>query len=518
MAEITINPFGVGGETPNNIGIVNDLTTGGADKALSAEQGKLLGNAAKTGVYMADGEDGPADVDITFDDGDIVSGARIAAGAIDTTTGLGGIAVVSANGSRATVNKVYYCGDGDAPSGTEKFDLSKLKSFTSPSGFKASPTFAASLQQNASAVYPTGWQSGTYSFTDANRTAAEGKPYMVWNFSKGSGSDTIGSSDIAALVAGFKITLEGEAIEPVFTQHKALSIVDEEGDEVFAMSSPAATEGGETEIYSKDAVDGLLAGLTPGGGTTGQSSKVRRALRVTHWNVGQFSLGAASQGTQLTTNFVKKWQNKLRQIGADVMLMCEFYTDNDKVSSIFSDYVYQNTDRLESSGNYIWSAIMSNIALGNVERVVFNNQSYRNFLAATISIGKWSVTLIECHLYFNGSETATRAAQMQQIIDYCANIDRVIICGDFNNADITEYAVFKNAGYQMFNYDLYDRVNTYPATGLTDTNYTSGYPSLALDNIMCKGCSIVAAEVVDDGSLTDHCGVVCDIVLDDLTE
>lgn len=37
-----IYPYGIGGELPSNIGIINDLTTGGADKALSAEMGKYL--------------------------------------------------------------------------------------------------------------------------------------------------------------------------------------------------------------------------------------------------------------------------------------------------------------------------------------------------------------------------------------------------------------------------------------------------------------------------------------------
>lgn len=43
MATQTIYPFGPGGTLPESIAIVNDLTTGGADKALSAEMGKVLG-------------------------------------------------------------------------------------------------------------------------------------------------------------------------------------------------------------------------------------------------------------------------------------------------------------------------------------------------------------------------------------------------------------------------------------------------------------------------------------------
>ena len=42
MANTTVYPYGVGGQLPSSIGIVNDLKTGGADKALAAEQGKAL--------------------------------------------------------------------------------------------------------------------------------------------------------------------------------------------------------------------------------------------------------------------------------------------------------------------------------------------------------------------------------------------------------------------------------------------------------------------------------------------
>lgn len=42
MANKTVYPYGTGGLLPSSIGIINDLTTGGADKALSAEQGKIL--------------------------------------------------------------------------------------------------------------------------------------------------------------------------------------------------------------------------------------------------------------------------------------------------------------------------------------------------------------------------------------------------------------------------------------------------------------------------------------------
>lgn len=42
MANKTVYPYGTGGQLPSSIGLINDLTTGGVDKALTAEMGKQL--------------------------------------------------------------------------------------------------------------------------------------------------------------------------------------------------------------------------------------------------------------------------------------------------------------------------------------------------------------------------------------------------------------------------------------------------------------------------------------------
>lgn len=44
MENINIYPFGKDGQLPGNIGLVNDMYTGGADSALTAEQGKIIGD------------------------------------------------------------------------------------------------------------------------------------------------------------------------------------------------------------------------------------------------------------------------------------------------------------------------------------------------------------------------------------------------------------------------------------------------------------------------------------------
>ena len=51
MANQTVYPYGTGGSLPASIGIINDVSTGGADKALSAEMGVYL-NGRIDGVFF----------------------------------------------------------------------------------------------------------------------------------------------------------------------------------------------------------------------------------------------------------------------------------------------------------------------------------------------------------------------------------------------------------------------------------------------------------------------------------
>lgn len=44
MGNQTVYPYGTEGSLPSSIGLINDLTTGGVDKALTAEQGKVIGS------------------------------------------------------------------------------------------------------------------------------------------------------------------------------------------------------------------------------------------------------------------------------------------------------------------------------------------------------------------------------------------------------------------------------------------------------------------------------------------
>lgn len=72
MANTTVYPFGTDGTLPSSIAIINDLSTGGADKALSAEMGKVLGDdTMRTRLLVGDGQASDEEITTTWVQGTI---------------------------------------------------------------------------------------------------------------------------------------------------------------------------------------------------------------------------------------------------------------------------------------------------------------------------------------------------------------------------------------------------------------------------------------------------------------
>ena len=75
MANQTVYPYGTGGQLPSSIGLINDLTTGGVNKALTAEMGKTLkGEIDQLGIFSSEENglfavDGQLNVAIKYDEG-----------------------------------------------------------------------------------------------------------------------------------------------------------------------------------------------------------------------------------------------------------------------------------------------------------------------------------------------------------------------------------------------------------------------------------------------------------------
>lgn len=245
-----------------------------------------------------------------------------------------------------------------------------------------------------------------------------------------------------------------------------------------------------------------------------------RGLRLLNWNV----LGFNENGTTLSSKMTKKWSAKLAQVNADIVALCEYST---RGAGLFNGYVDSFDGGKSTNHNAVFSmfglAALSGQSSQRINYGDIDGYKYpadqRYFTASKITVGQWEIVVITCHIATHGNY---KQPQMSAVLNFAKNFDRVIVAGDFNPTDsqLYLYDMFKQDGYRMANYDLYGRINTYPATGRIDSNYDTsvGYPILVLDNIMVKGLEITDVCVIDDATLTDHCGIWADIVISDITE
>jgi len=445
---------------------------------------------------------------MTFPSSDFSVGVRI--------VGNGGIGTVSSNTARATLNKIYYCGEGDAPSGTEKLDLSKFTSFYVPSGYNGSPTFAAALTQGASAVYPTGWKTGLCEITAEHRAAAANYPYMVFNFTKGSGSSTIGSSDLAAIAAGFEITSIAAATNPA---NAAIEIVDANG--VATKKIYNDDDHNTVSVYSKSAIDTLLGGDTPS----------NRIIRVASWNIGHLSYGASSSGGYSGDTAVSKqkaWRKAVNGLAANILCCQEYEPGFGTLNSetvTTADAVMGGIYAYNSIGgknNYQCQAIFSKSALANGQDVYYNlngnntGGAYR-YQKAEITIDGKTVTIISCHFpILNGNwNNSIQRATMNEIITACANIDYAIVCMDSNFETTDRFDNFISAKFKLANHGDFGDIKTWPTDGVKahNANLADWWPTKALDCIAVKGFKVSNVQIYSDSELTDHCAIIADLTM-----
>lgn len=160
---------------------------------------------------------------------------------------------------------------------------------------------------------------------------------------------------------------------------------------------------------------------------------------------------------------------------------------------------------------------------------------------ATVNINGKQVVIASTHLNWaqNNDAVASRTTEIEALISWLENEPYVILMGDFNTNGIykasgkteqeyfdgvNDFDPFLEAAFTLANHGAWGDFKTSPATyARPDSNFQ--VPTSCLDNIIVKGFSMSNVQVldmaalgpntVDVGSITDHCGIMCDLTLID---
>jgi endonuclease/exonuclease/phosphatase family metal-dependent hydrolase len=116
------------------------------------------------------------------------------------------------------------------------------------------------------------------------------------------------------------------------------------------------------------------------------------------------------------------------------------------------------------------------------------------------------VYVVSVHFVHDGTNaTATRIAQMQELVANITNYENIIIGGDLNTTDLTELATLQNAGFTFGNGGAFGTVNSFSVSN----------PAYPLDNVGVRGSKLKlrSFEVLSSITLSDHMPTITEILV-----
>lgn len=280
----------------------------------------------------------------------------------------------------------------------------------------------------------------------------------------------------------------------------------------------------------KDAIDAVATKLAASGSAAkDQFSFVK--LRVAQYNIGGF--GNGDSGTHITPEEADAKALEYRKFfdknaHADIFCVSEynskFHTGNESESNNPRLYCFPNYREWNVSPDYTYycNAQFYNLPYPIVDKFIVDEGSNMRVVSVAQINGE-KVYIINCHLPFDSQPnpqppTGDNLAAFESLLNFCKDLEFVILCGDFNARDDSYYDMFKNAGFEMANSGILGLLQTEP-------DYTITHSTGHVDNIMVKGFTInniwleplVHDEIKNrektESGLSDHCLLCAEIVM-----
>lgn len=261
-----------------------------------------------------------------------------------------------------------------------------------------------------------------------------------------------------------------------------------------------------------------------------KSAPPENSFTIATWNIGHFSNGksknTAIADDQYAAESVKYKTYVNDVLGADVICLTEYsarFTPSHDTAELFDAYdevaSFEGEQR-NYSCNALWSKLpLSNVTVHEFECNVGVDIQYTNAVEATdyyyitgeLEIGGETVTIVAVHLAFDDYlynvppyiDTVCQN-EMRELIETFADVEHVLILGDWNAYSYDYFDLFAEAGYTLGNR------NEIP----TCTGSSTGDLQWSVDNIVAKGLTIRDFRG-EPTTLSDHVAVIATISLPD---
>ena len=243
------------------------------------------------------------------------------------------------------------------------------------------------------------------------------------------------------------------------------------------------------------------------------------SVRIATWNIGHFAMGEKANSQIKDEQVAMKSADFLdyinNAINADIMFLNEYsakFTKNTYLAknTIFKDYTAAAYEGPQL--NYSCNAVYSRIEISEPQKHEFECNKTAPYISPYVEakdyyfvttdlvIGGKIVKLVSVHLAFDdyGSKNVL-VNQLNELIEYCAQYEHVVMLGDWNVGSFSEFDVLVEAGYTL---------------GNTDKNMPTYKSGSSLDNIVYKGVTVTDFSL-GGTNLSDHYALYCTITVED---
>jgi endonuclease/exonuclease/phosphatase family metal-dependent hydrolase len=248
--------------------------------------------------------------------------------------------------------------------------------------------------------------------------------------------------------------------------------------------------------------------------------------RVMIYNIGHLNGGGASSQSSITDSNYDSKKFNLGELfdtfGTNIVGLAEYpllfapqssHPDETTKDALFQKYwtsfiAPRRTDVTDLGYN----ALMARVPFENLESVHYQGEGLiRYYIKGYWNLLGIKVKFITSHLQYNTADKTDltyQYAQIQEMLDDCANDSHAIIMGDLNTPaeDVVSYLTtggYVDSGWKICNGSVYGTYNTY-------RNNDGIRGSKTLDNILIKGFDVEKVYMVVS-SQSDHNALLTDI-------
>lgn len=253
----------------------------------------------------------------------------------------------------------------------------------------------------------------------------------------------------------------------------------------------------------------------------------KKTFRIADYNIGDYTCEGMADGSDEAAAAIREIMDSTKADVWATQTDIPFYgrKNGRPVKKVLFDK-YKNYAGL-GTWYYNYKAFITDLDVNGLERVYYtetdrrysNGRSYCHpwFLTAEIMLGDTPVRFITLHV--DWADNDARREQLRQILEFAKKFERVIILGDFNPFDYTDFKAnssaltykedlfpFVEAGFIPANAGKWGVFNTLPATEHPDP--------VPCDNILVSpNIKINKADTVIAPWMNDHAILYIDIEL-----